>query len=152
MFCPPFLLALSAFPFPLRRAMLSAMRKEIARKLWFWLPPVAWAAAIFSISFLPIKPRPPGYPGEDKVVHLFLYGILALLLLRAYLGDRGMTPRRAAVFAFIVTLLYGMFDEWQQSFLPERTAELLDLAADAAGAAVAVIVAARATAKKGKPT
>lgn len=126
------------------------MPKEALRKLWFWLPPVAWAAAIFSISFLPFKPRPPGYPGEDKVVHLFLYGILALLLLRAYLGDRAMAPRRAAVFAFIVTILYGIFDEWQQSFMPGRTAEWFDLAADALGAAVAMFAALWALARRGK--
>lgn len=67
----------------------------------------------------------------DKAAHFFVYGLLATLVVRA-----GPRP----VWAVGITILYGLTDEWHQSFTPGRSVEWLDVMADALGAVVAVAV------------
>lgn len=81
-------------------------------------------------------PRPPAYPGEDKVVHFLLYAILGLWILRAALA-RGRGHARSV--AFVLAALYGLFDEFHQSFVPQRTPSGLDWVADILGAAVVFV-------------
>lgn len=74
----------------------------------------------------------PGIPGIDKVVHFSVYGLLATLVVRLRTG------RRAALLSILVVSLYGMTDEWHQSFTPGRSVEVADWLADTLGAALAV--------------
>lgn len=67
----------------------------------------------------------------DKAAHFFVYGLLATLVVRA-----GPRP----VWAVGITILYGLTDEWHQSFTPGRSVEWMDVMADALGAVVAVAV------------
>lgn len=104
--------------------------------LWYWVPPLAGAAAIFvQSSFrMPIQP-PSGFGLGDKVLHAGVYAVLAWLTYRAFRGARGMPPLRAAWWAFALTALYGATDEIHQGLVPSRTMELGDWIADMAGAA-----------------
>lgn len=104
------------------------------RRLALWLPPALYAAAIFAVSSISRPPEPPG-PVTDKHVHVLLYAGLSALVLRALAGGRwpGVTAWRCAA-AALLAALYGASDEWHQAFVPGRSADLLDLAADAAGA------------------
>lgn len=115
---------------------------HVARRAGLWVPVCAYAAAIFVMSSLSQPPQPPAGVG-DKGVHVLVYAGLALLVLRALAGARldRITGGRALL-AVGVTVLYGASDEWHQRFVPGRSAELLDLAADAAGALAAVALAA----------
>jgi VanZ family protein len=72
------------------------------------------------------------------VAHLILYGVLGLLLLFAVTGtDR---PSRTSIIVTILfTVLYGVSDEFHQSFVPGRDASVFDVVVDTVGAAVAVI-------------
>ena len=115
--------------------------KTLARRLFYWLPPLAWAGAIFYLSSLTRLPRPPAYPGEDKVIHALFFGILALWLLRALAGGQGMSAGRAAAFAFAFASLYGAMDEVHQHFVPPRTMDAVDWLADTFGAAVVFLAA-----------
>jgi VanZ family protein len=76
---------------------------------------------------------------SDKILHVGAYAALGLLILRA-LGngrlDRLTTQR--AILAVVLTVLYGLSDEFHQSFVPGRTPELMDVAADAVGATIGV--------------
>jgi VanZ family protein len=65
--------------------------------------------------------------GLDKLAHVATYGLLGLLLRRA-------SGRFLAAVGIAVAI--GLLDEWLQSAAAGRRASLLDLAADAAGAAV----------------
>lgn len=69
----------------------------------------------------------------DKLAHGVVYALLALAVGVAS-GLRG--PRMVAV-ALAGALAVGVVDEWHQMFLAGRNPGLDDLAADAAGAAVA---------------
>lgn len=125
---------------PVRPAALSAGVPASVRWLWLWGPVVAYMALIFYQSSLSNPSLPSSL--SDKVVHLAAYGVLAGLVVRALLGG---FPRpvtwRAAVLAVLITVLYGASDEWHQSFVPRRAADVMDLVADGAGALLAVVAA-----------
>lgn len=118
------------------------MMKRPGRILVYWLPPVAWAGAIFVVSSLSLPPQPPVYPFEDKVYHALVFGVLALLLLRAFFEGQQISLARAALLAFILASLYGVVDEVHQYFVPLRTMDVRDWLADTAGAAVSFVAAA----------
>lgn len=108
------------------------------RGLWLWGPPALYALAIFVVSSLGAPPAPPTHL-TDKHMHLLAYGGLALVLVRALAGGRwsGVTAV-TGVQAAMAAIAYGATDEWHQWFVPGRHADLLDVAADAVGAALAV--------------
>lgn len=72
---------------------------------------------------------------QDKLVHFIEYGVLGLLLVRAAYQST-VRRRRNYWLCLLVAVLYGMSDEFHQIFVPHRTADVWDLAADTAGAFV----------------
>ncbi|MFO0944389.1 MAG: VanZ family protein [Planctomycetota bacterium] len=66
-------------------------------------------------------------PGGDKIAHAIAYAVLAFLLTRGF-GHRG--------WGIAITVLYGLLDEYHQSFVPGRDAGLADWLADSLGAVV----------------
>lgn len=78
--------------------------------------------------------------GIDKLVHVVLYGVLGFLVTRAaWERPRAWQPVAAA---FLGVLVWAALDEWHQSWIPGRSSDLLDLAADALGALAGTAVAA----------
>ena len=72
---------------------------------------------------------------SDKVMHVFTYAVLAVLLTRAIVGGfRRPISLRAAVLAVACAVAYGATDEAHQYFVENRVADIQDLEADAAGA------------------
>ncbi len=106
-----------------------------------WGPALAWMGLIFLLSS---QSRPPSLAGEapDWLLHGIAYGALAALLHRAWTGRLLGPPAPAGVLlaVFAATTLFGASDEFHQSFVPGRHAELRDLVADAAGATLALLV------------
>jgi VanZ family protein len=105
-----------------------------------WWPPLLWAAFILFLtsipgSHLPVIP----IRGIDKVVHLTIYAVLGWLTTRAWLNGS-----RATALALVVILgisFFGALDEWHQQFIPQRSMNLLDWAADSTGAALGAVMA-----------
>lgn len=99
------------------------------RLLRAWLPALAWAGAIFFLSSRSRLPEGPELiPHFDKVAHFGAYALLGLLLARAVRATE--LPLAAAV---ALGWLYGASDEWHQSFVPGRSVDAWDWAADALG-------------------
>jgi len=96
---------------------------------WAW--PAVVAVAIFVASSRSQVAAPP-VPGFDKIAHFEVYGLFATLLCRV---GRGW---RSAGWALLAASAFGVTDEWHQSFVPGRSVEVADWAADTAGAALAV--------------
>jgi len=72
-------------------------------------------------------------PISDKVVHLGLYTVLGVAL--AYVRFRGV---RTIPHLVMITIgaLYGVSDEWHQSFVPGRSPSAADWGADVAGVVI----------------
>jgi VanZ family protein len=97
--------------------------------------PLALMGAIAVASHGPL---PVGLPGQsDKLAHAAVFGLLAALWYWARCGTDG--AGRAALTAVVLAVVWGALDEAHQSFVPGRTADALDLLADAAGAVVAAL-------------
>lgn len=98
-----------------------------------WLPVVAWAALIFAFSSVPDLTT--GLGGWDlvlrKLAHAAEYAVLGALLVRAT-GSAGL--------AFGLGALYAVSDEVHQAFVPGRLGSPLDVALDAAGVLVGIVV------------
>ena len=105
----------------------------MSRTVLAWGPAVLWAAVLFFLSSLSDPPQPESFqlPGLDKVAHFGMYAVLGALLARG--REAGGTPSHAAV--LLLGALYGVSDEWHQSFVPGRQVSALDWAADLAGLA-----------------
>jgi VanZ family protein len=96
---------------------------------------------LFILSSISETPQVPG--GVDKDVHGLLYAGLALVTMRALAGGwrAPMTVGHAAI-AIVIATLYGISDEWHQSFVPPRQSDWLDVVADGVGASVAAFACA----------
>jgi VanZ family protein len=74
------------------------------------------------------------FPAQDKVAHLLLYGVLSATVLFAFSLQLRDNNKTLVVTALLVPVLFGILDEYHQSFIAGRSSELLDVAADGAGA------------------
>lgn len=101
----------------------------------YWLPVIAWCSVIFVQSAFATPDLVPRWPYFDKVLHAGVYALLGGLLGRAFNTLDGWQKRPLALIliATLLTALYGLSDEWHQSFVPERTADATDLLADFIG-------------------
>jgi VanZ family protein len=78
-----------------------------------------------------------------KAGHVIEYFILGLLLFRAFRGGSiALWNWRWSFFAVIVVVLWATSDEFHQSFVPTRTASLVDVGIDTAGGILAQFVSA----------
>lgn len=99
---------------------------------------MVYMAAIFYVSAQSDPPLPPGVP--DKDLHALAYFGLAILVLLALAGRLpSRVTRTLAIVTMLIVVGYGATDEVHQRFVPGRTADVLDLAADAVGGAVALL-------------
>jgi VanZ family protein len=118
----------------------------LTRWFWNWGPALAQMAAIFAISSLSVVPSLPGGL-SDYSGHFIGYTLLSALAVRGFARGhwRGVNGRSAWQ-AIVMSSLYGVTDEFHQSFVPGRTPSIGDWCADTVGACVGaglVIAAAR---------
>jgi VanZ family protein len=102
-------------------------------------PLLGYAVLIFVASSMSrLAPPDIGITFFDKIIHCCEYGLFYLLAFRA--ADRapvGFSRRGAYIAAFVLTVIYGALDEYHQSFVPGRDADVYDLVADTCGAVLA---------------
>ncbi len=132
-------------------------------KLFYWLPPLTWMAAIFFFSTgsfsgertgsllydmvhwvfhdLTYEQFRPIHFAVRKVAHFTEYGLLALMLFRAFRAGNPLRWRWSwAISAWLVIVAYALLDEYHQSFVPSRTASINDSLIDIVGGTVALLV------------
>jgi hypothetical protein len=105
------------------------------------LPPLVWMGVIFALSHRSTLPYPENLDAKfiSMAGHFTVFAVLAVLIWWA-LGLHEMTPGRRAVLAVGLATLYGVTDEWHQSFVPGRTPDVMDILTDLSGAIVAMLV------------
>jgi VanZ family protein len=103
------------------------------------MPVAIYMAGIFYASSLPNPPMPANV--ADVRLHEAAYCGLTLLLVRAFArGSWQRVTLATLVLAWSTAVAYGVTDEWHQSFVANRHADVRDLVADAVGAFAAVII------------
>lgn len=107
----------------------------------YWLPVLAYCLLIFIQSSFPSPVKEPDIAFFDKYLHLLGYGLLGALFCRAYGSSRWSSgsPWRVAFFSILSAGLYGISDEMHQYFVPGRSADVMDAAADFVGAALGTL-------------
>src|SRR4051794_8537239 len=103
-----------------------------------WLPPFALMVVIFVFSAQPDLNS--GLGTIDlvgrKIIHASEYGLLTFLWWRALRGTRA----DALPLAFVIAVTYAATDEFHQRFIPGRHGTPVDVAIDAAGALIAMLL------------
>lgn len=99
-----------------------------------WLPVIAYMAMLFGFSSLSKLPEPPGALSFYHA-HFAAYAGLAVVTVRATAKGLRDVSWAAVFAAVVISSLYGVSDEYHQMFVPGRTFDVLDMAADAAGSA-----------------
>lgn len=102
------------------------------RRRIFLLCMAGWTGLTLILTSIPRPGVDIPVPGWDKLAHFGFYGVTGLLcaLWRRECGD---TAARSVATAALFVALLGAADEAHQRFIPGRSMDLLDWAADAAG-------------------
>jgi VanZ family protein len=114
---------------------------------------LAAMAGIFAMSARQRVPVPPGFSAKviSTLGHFSVYLVLAVLLYwtLSFVMDGGW---RRYVTAWTLAVLYGLSDEWHQSFVPGRTPDVVDIVTDGIGAAVGLLIVWWITRRVGRGT
>ena len=106
--------------------MLLTPRSALSR----WLPVLIWCALIFVGSSVPGDDIDSRLSLHDKIIHASEYAGLGFLLARAFGARRWWL-------GIVLGALYGVSDEFHQTFTPHRSGnDLGDMTADLIGSAV----------------
>ena len=101
--------------------------------LKFWFPVILYSGIIFTISSLSRIEVPYAQYDLDKVVHVVEYAILGFLFRRAMSSTTKLSKKTVFWVTVIFCTLYGISDEFHQSFVPGRDATWMEALADTIG-------------------
>ena len=111
--------------------------------LKYWLPVLLWAGCIFLISSLPGEDIPCFFYGQEIIFHIVEYMLLAILLNRALKNsgfrDSSDKPKRVLL-VILLCLIYAIFDEIHQHFVPGRSSSIVDLLVDSFGIVLGSVI------------
>ena len=110
-----------------------------------FLPATLLMALIFYLSTQSTVELPETWSSvySDKILHALAYGTLAFFFLYGFLSSTHMPERTVYAASWLITVLYGLSDEFHQSFTPGRDSSLGDLFANTVGATVCIWLYAR---------
>lgn len=121
------------------------MRTKLTSKrfLFYIVPPWIWGIVIFVGTSLPAEYLPEFVLfGPDKLLHVGVFLILAILIFRALsVKEKPLPARQVVVWTIIIAGSYAVFDELHQYFIPGRAPDFFDLLADAVGIITGVVLA-----------
>jgi VanZ family protein len=112
--------------------------KNILRKI----PAIFVMAALFMLSTLPGNdPFLNSIHLSDKIEHFIAYFVLGITFCIWIPGKNWLAkPFVYGSLVIILCTLFGASDEYHQTFVPGRSGDLYDLAADSTGGIIAVFV------------
>lgn len=112
-----------------------------SRLLVYWGPAIIYMALIFYLSSGPVDLAPPLREVPDYFLHTIEYSVLYLLMFRAnHQGFQPSSQNGGFFLSTVITVSYGISDEYHQSFVPGREASVRDVLADGAGALVGILL------------
>lgn len=79
----------------------------------------------------------PAFAYSDLVAHMLIYALLGGAVIYAWsIRFKACQPVRVVCYTVVFCLLYGISDEFHQSFVPGRYVSAMDVAADTVGAII----------------
>ena len=112
---------------------------NMKRFIFLWSPVIIFAGLVFIVSSMSMPGKEAPFPLFDKAAHVSEYALFSILLFRALNGSlRGSSFLFLSIITIVITLAYGISDEFHQSFVPSRSSDIKDLAADGIGALLAM--------------
>lgn len=111
-------------------------------RLIYAIPLIFAMTAIFIASHQESIQLPDmGIEWQDKVLHFIAYFVFGVTVLLAFVGIfRKITTKWLLVLAIIFGCLFGLSDEFHQSFVPGRDCDFFDWLADAIGIVVSTVL------------
>lgn len=112
-------------------------------KYFLYIPWLLCMAFIFTLSHIPSTGGPPpawlpdwaiyllGLPHFDKIIHFSEYCTLTCC---------AILSKSKPVTIFIINCIFALSDEWHQSFIPGRHADVYDFLADCLGVIVTLML------------
>jgi len=97
-----------------------------------------YCSLIFWLSSKSALSTPMLFIHQDKLHHLGAYFIMGILAWR-FFNDYLQKPWQVFILSLCFCSLYGISDEFHQSYVPNREADVLDWVADTLGALMALI-------------
>jgi len=112
------------------------------KKKFLYIPLGLYWLLIFILTSIPGRSIPKIIAVSDKIKHLAAYFVLAFLLNFTLLiqNKYPLSAKKAAIFTFLITLLYGLFDEIHQLFIPGRFFDWWDFVADLIGSLLGIVL------------
>jgi VanZ family protein len=77
-------------------------------------------------------------PTVQNLLHIPLFGLLAYLWLNA-LTKNGCPAKKKLIITIIITLGYGLLDEFHQTFVPGRYGSLIDILLNLGGILMGIL-------------
>lgn len=111
--------------------------------LILWGPFLAALAIVFWLSSMSSVPG--AHYVWDKLLHTVGYAGLGVLAMRAFHGGFERPRFKPTLYAGLTVILWGISDEFHQSFVPGRDSSALDVVADTVGFTLSVILVMAAT-------
>ncbi|MBE0426131.1 MAG: VanZ family protein [Nitrospirae bacterium] len=129
--------------------------------IYYWLPLLAWMLFIFPTNdsltadstfsiivpvlkwFLPDASQPALETIHGlirKFSHFLGYGFLAYLLFRAFRGKSRIFRHKWILYAGLISVGYGLLDEFFQTLITSRTGSFYDWMIDVAGAISVLVI------------
>lgn len=104
-----------------------------------WFPAALYMLFLFYLSSRPAPEEARWFPiiAGLKVSHMIEYGILFLLVRYGLIRTTAYNKSSIFIIALMITILYGLTDEFHQIFVATRTAKLIDVVADGVGGILA---------------
>jgi len=96
---------------------------------------------IFYASSIPGKNIPPLFPYQDIAYHFSIYLLLGFFFTRALSKtNSGLSFGKIFIFTVVFAFIYGISDEFHQSFVPNRSVSGLDVFIDMLGGFASSII------------
>lgn len=118
------------------------VRSGLKKFLVYHLPAIGYAALIIALSSIPELNRSQlKILRFDKVVHFFEYAVFAFLIYRSFSNlTQRLRDKYVILLSILVVVLFSMFDEIYQSYVPGRQSDPVDMIFDILGASCIIIL------------
>ncbi len=116
--------------------MIILLKKALSKLFirFYWLTALGISIFVLFLSSLQHPPQPEvQIPFLDKIVHFVLYFFVGICYLHSFTCSWKKMTKKRRLLAFAFAILFGGFDEFYQSFIPNRSPDFFDWLADSSG-------------------